>query len=152
MLLQWNRNAANNSVCVCVCAVSNSLVYVLHRRIKKLVDICALCMCVCPPPVVSPYQTVYSLINLTLCSPPTSQVPLPQSPPWWLLYDAHYEDIEDICLEVLSLYRRPKVFLEQLEKKISVHKKELQVCFSLLSCIKLLQQLQLYAVGQVLVA
>ena len=55
------------------------------------------------------------------------QIPLPQSPPWWLLFDANYEDIEEISLEMLTLYRRPKVSLEELEKRISVHKEELQV-------------------------
>ena len=54
------------------------------------------------------------------------QIPLPQSPPWWLLFDADYEDIEAISLELLSLYRRPRVMLQRVERRANKLKEELQ--------------------------
>ena len=56
------------------------------------------------------------------------QIPLPQSPPWWLLFDADFEDMEAISLELLSLYRWPRVEMEAVEREITKLKEEYQVC------------------------
>ena len=56
------------------------------------------------------------------------QIPLPQSPPWWLLFDADFEDMEAIALELLALYRWPRVQLEEVEREIGKLKEEYQVC------------------------
>ena len=63
--------------------------------------------------------------HVLTCSVPL-QIPLPQSPPWWLLFDTDYEDIEAISLELLSLYRRPRAMLERVERRINRLKEELQ--------------------------
>lgn len=55
------------------------------------------------------------------------QIPLPQSPPWWLLFDADFEEMEAVALELLSLYKRPRVQLEVVEREISKLKEEYQV-------------------------
>ena len=55
------------------------------------------------------------------------QIPLPQSPPWWLLFDAHFEDMEAIALELLSLYHWPRLEMEVIEKEIGKLKEEYQV-------------------------
>ena len=59
-----------------------------------------------------------------MCSP---QIPLPQSPPWWLLYDADFEDIEAVGLELLALYKRPRVSLDVADRDLSKLKEEFQV-------------------------
>ena len=55
------------------------------------------------------------------------QIPLPQSPPWWLMFDADYEDMEAIALELLALYHCPRVQLEEVEREIGRLKEEYQV-------------------------
>jgi hypothetical protein len=54
------------------------------------------------------------------------KIPLPQSPPWWLLFDADFEDIEAVSLELLALYQRPRVPLEVVERDITKLKEEYQ--------------------------
>jgi hypothetical protein len=54
------------------------------------------------------------------------KIPLPQSPPWWLLFDAYFEDMEAFSLELLSLYRWPRVQMESVEREITKLKEEYQ--------------------------
>lgn len=51
-------------------------------------------------------------------------IPLPQKPPWWTIFDVCFEDIEAICMEILALYKRPRVFMLDLEKKLTAIKEE----------------------------
>lgn len=46
------------------------------------------------------------------------QIPLPNSPPWYGIFNVQYEEIEDICKNILTLYTRAKVCVcvGQLEK------------------------------------
>ena len=37
------------------------------------------------------------------------QIVLPKSPPWFQIFGATEEEIQDICLSILRLYARPKV-------------------------------------------
>lgn len=37
------------------------------------------------------------------------KIPLPNSPPWFIAFDASEAQIIDICENILSLYERPKV-------------------------------------------
>ena len=37
------------------------------------------------------------------------QVPLPNNPPWFNIFDVTEDEINDICLGILKLYARPKV-------------------------------------------
>lgn len=52
------------------------------------------------------------------------KIPLPQKPPWWTVSNVCFEDIEAISLEILALYKRPRVFLLDLEKKLTLIKEE----------------------------
>ncbi|KAL5490932.1 hypothetical protein EMCRGX_G016135 [Ephydatia muelleri] len=53
------------------------------------------------------------------------QIPLPQKPAWWLLFDAEYKDIQTICKELTALYLRPMKQLEDLENEVGVLREEL---------------------------
>lgn len=56
----------------------------------------------------------------------TVKVNLPMKPPWWQLFDASYEDVEDISLCILRLYsHRPTkiTHLELIVKKLKKEKK-----------------------------
>ncbi|CAL8072864.1 unnamed protein product [Orchesella dallaii] len=46
------------------------------------------------------------------------KIPLPNSPPWFVIFDTTEAQIIDICESILVLYERPKVNYEQLEKKL----------------------------------
>lgn len=57
----------------------------------------------------------------------TVKVNLPLRPPWWLLFDASFEDIEDICLSILRLYSLKPVSISQIDgavKKLKDKKKK----------------------------
>ncbi|XP_057303977.1 cyclin-L2-like [Hydractinia symbiolongicarpus] len=49
----------------------------------------------------------------------TIKINLPLRPPWWQLFDAPYEDIEDIALSILRLYSKPKVDITRLEAQVN---------------------------------
>merc|ERR1719494_127699 len=51
---------------------------------------------------------------------------LPSKPAWWELFDAQYEEIEDISLRILKLYERPKGDLHSLENKVNTVRKVMQ--------------------------
>ncbi|ODN05484.1 Cyclin-L1 [Orchesella cincta] len=46
------------------------------------------------------------------------KIPLPNNPPWFVIFDTTEAQIVDICENILTLYDRPKVNYEQLEKKL----------------------------------
>lgn len=50
---------------------------------------------------------------------------LPTRPPWWELFGAKLEDLEEISLTLLSLYMRPKANLDTLQKAVGEIRKEL---------------------------
>jgi len=51
------------------------------------------------------------------------QIPLPNNPHWFMLFNVTEEDIRDVCLQVLCLYTRPKADVDNLEKKVNEAKK-----------------------------
>lgn len=54
----------------------------------------------------------------------TLKVPLPQRPAWYELFDATYDDIEDVSISILRLYAKPKRKLAHLEAIVNKLKKE----------------------------
>lgn len=54
------------------------------------------------------------------------KINLPLRPPWWELFDATYDDIEDISLSILRLYSRPRRKTSHLEAAVAKAKKALQ--------------------------
>jgi len=52
------------------------------------------------------------------------KVPLPARPPWYELFDANCDDIEDIAISILRLYSRPKTKIAQLESIVYKLRKE----------------------------
>lgn len=42
------------------------------------------------------------------------KIPLPQSPPWFTIFDADEQTIKDICVRILHLYSHQTVSLHQL--------------------------------------
>merc|ERR1712142_159278 len=56
----------------------------------------------------------------------TVKVNLPLRPPWWLLFDASYEDIEDISLSILRLYHQKPVKVTQIESAVRALKEKKQ--------------------------
>lgn len=55
------------------------------------------------------------------------KINLPMKPPWWILFDASFDDIEEISLCILHLYSQKTPKLEKLElivKKLKKDKKE----------------------------
>lgn len=51
------------------------------------------------------------------------QVPLPNSPPWFNIFDVTEDEINDICLGILKLYARPKPNPDKLEALVNSTKK-----------------------------
>ena len=47
------------------------------------------------------------------------QISLPENPGWWLVFDASYEELEDIALSVLEMAGRAKKTLEEVEKEVA---------------------------------
>ncbi|GBP64809.1 Cyclin-L2 [Eumeta japonica] len=45
-------------------------------------------------------------------------LPLPNNPHWFLLFKVKEEDIKEVCIRILQLYKRSKVNPEELEKKV----------------------------------
>lgn len=52
------------------------------------------------------------------------KLPLPKNPAWYVLFGATEADIKDICVRILKLYNRPKVNVENLERKIAELRKK----------------------------
>uniref|UniRef100_A0A7M5V6X3 Cyclin-like domain-containing protein n=2 Tax=Clytia hemisphaerica TaxID=252671 RepID=A0A7M5V6X3_9CNID len=52
------------------------------------------------------------------------QVPLPQRPAWFQIFDATYNEIEDISISIMRLYSKPKRKLAHLESLVSKLRKE----------------------------
>lgn len=46
------------------------------------------------------------------------KIPLPNKPAWYSLFRVSEEDIRDICLIILRLYKRSKPLVEKLEKRL----------------------------------
>lgn len=42
-------------------------------------------------------------------------VPLPENPPWWLLFDVTLEQILEVCRTLANLYRQPKVRYTEIQ-------------------------------------
>lgn len=53
-------------------------------------------------------------------------LPLPNNPQWFLLFSVKEEDMRNIAMRILQLYKRPKVNAEELEKKVDLLKKVYQ--------------------------
>ncbi|XP_062505638.1 cyclin-L2-like isoform X2 [Corticium candelabrum] len=53
-------------------------------------------------------------------------IPLPENPPWWLLFEACYEDIEEISCTILEHYGRPQRELSKLVEAVTEAKKQLE--------------------------
>lgn len=47
------------------------------------------------------------------------EISLPENPGWWLVFDASYEELEDIALSVLEMAGRAKKTLEEVEKEVA---------------------------------
>ncbi|XP_044726848.1 cyclin-L2 [Chrysoperla carnea] len=45
-------------------------------------------------------------------------IPLPMDPAWFTVFGAKEVDIKDICIRILRLYKRPKINISELEKKV----------------------------------
>ncbi|KAI5641217.1 cyclin-L1 [Phthorimaea operculella] len=50
-------------------------------------------------------------------------LPLPNNPHWFLLFKVTEEEIRDVCVRILQLYKRPKVNPDELEQKIDLLKR-----------------------------
>lgn len=53
-------------------------------------------------------------------------LPLPNNPHWFLLFNVAEEDIREVSLRILQLYRRPKVNPEEMERKVECLKRVYQ--------------------------
>lgn len=51
---------------------------------------------------------------------PSLQVPLPESPPWWLAFNVRTEDLAEVVLTLHELYQRPRALY--VEVRILVHR------------------------------
>lgn len=123
----------------------------LHEWLFEDQRLCSVCprhyrMCVCfPLSQTLEGRPPFPLLVCTLSSQYfllPLQIPLPQKPPWWTVSNVCFEDIEvchflleiilissfpppkAISLEILALYKRPRVFLLDLEKKLNLIKEE----------------------------
>lgn len=47
------------------------------------------------------------------------QISLPENPGWWLVFDASFEELEDIALSILEMEGRPKKTLEEVEREVT---------------------------------
>ncbi|XP_053617875.1 cyclin-L1 [Plodia interpunctella] len=50
-------------------------------------------------------------------------LPLPNNPHWFLLFKVTEEDIREVCVRILQLYKRPKVNPDELESKVDLLRK-----------------------------
>lgn len=50
-------------------------------------------------------------------------LPLPNNPHWFLLFRVTEEEIREVCMRILHLYKRPKVNPEELEHKVDTLRK-----------------------------
>eukprot|EP00245_Coleochaete_scutata_P004561 TRINITY_DN17279_c0_g2_i1.p1 TRINITY_DN17279_c0_g2~~TRINITY_DN17279_c0_g2_i1.p1 ORF type:complete len:464 (+),score=119.44 TRINITY_DN17279_c0_g2_i1:181-1572(+) len=46
------------------------------------------------------------------------QVPLPENPPWWLVFNAKKEDIDEVCRVLAKLYRQKKATYVEVSKNM----------------------------------
>ncbi|KAG6452950.1 hypothetical protein O3G_MSEX007874 [Manduca sexta] len=53
-------------------------------------------------------------------------LPLPNNPHWFLLFKVTEEDIREVCMRILQLYKRAKVNPEELEAKVDLLRKVYQ--------------------------
>ncbi|CAG9792860.1 unnamed protein product [Diatraea saccharalis] len=53
-------------------------------------------------------------------------LPLPNNPHWFLLFKVSEEDIKEVCVRILQLYKRPKVNPEELDSKVDKLRKVYQ--------------------------
>lgn len=53
-------------------------------------------------------------------------LPLPNNPHWFLLFKVTEEDIREVSIRILQLYKRPKVNPEELESKVDLLRKVYQ--------------------------
>lgn len=51
------------------------------------------------------------------------QIPLPNSPSWFAIFNVDEQNIQEICLTILKLYARPRPNYEKLEAKVNELKK-----------------------------
>ncbi|XP_019911428.3 cyclin-L1 isoform X2 [Esox lucius] len=58
----------------------------------------------------------------------TLQIPLPDQPPWFLLFGASEEDLKEICRRILRLYSLPNVSLACLLKEVDKCRLDLDAC------------------------
>eukprot|EP00794_Sanderia_malayensis_P015021 gene15021-16571_t len=56
----------------------------------------------------------------------TLKIVLPLRPPWWELFDADLEEIEEIALAIMEIYSRPKATLGHLDGEIEKARKSIQ--------------------------
>uniref|UniRef100_F6XX66 Cyclin-L1 n=1 Tax=Ciona intestinalis TaxID=7719 RepID=F6XX66_CIOIN len=54
------------------------------------------------------------------------QVPLPNQPHWFCLFNATEEDIQQICMDLMRLYQHKKATHDELEKQVDIRRKFLQ--------------------------
>uniref|UniRef100_A0A182PSN4 Cyclin-like domain-containing protein n=1 Tax=Anopheles epiroticus TaxID=199890 RepID=A0A182PSN4_9DIPT len=53
-------------------------------------------------------------------------IPLPSSPPWFVIFRVSEDDMLDVCYRIMSLYKRGKPNAEQLEEAVEALKKKYQ--------------------------
>ncbi|KAI2807444.1 Cyclin-L1 [Blomia tropicalis] len=55
------------------------------------------------------------------------KVPLPTSPPWYMVFRVDTETIDKVCTTILELYTRVPLSQEELEEKVEMAKKVLEI-------------------------
>ncbi|KAJ7999091.1 hypothetical protein DPEC_G00211810 [Dallia pectoralis] len=58
----------------------------------------------------------------------TLQIPLPDQPPWFLLFGASEKDLKEICQRILRLYALPNISLIVLLKEVDKCRLDLDTC------------------------
>ncbi|XP_050069070.1 cyclin-L2 [Anopheles maculipalpis] len=53
-------------------------------------------------------------------------IPLPNSPPWFVIFRVSEDDMLDVCFRIMALYKRGKPNAEQLEEAVEALKKKYQ--------------------------
>ncbi|XP_053679844.1 cyclin-L2-like [Anopheles nili] len=53
-------------------------------------------------------------------------IPLPNSPPWFVIFRVSEDDMLDVCYRIMALYKRGKPNAEQLEEAVEALKKKYQ--------------------------
>ncbi|XP_053669359.1 cyclin-L2 [Anopheles marshallii] len=53
-------------------------------------------------------------------------IPLPSSPPWFVIFRVSEDDMLDVCYRIMALYKRGKPNAEQLEEAVEALKKKYQ--------------------------